>query len=435
MAHFDGLFESKAMQKIQEYGGKLQTNKAFSSISSGMMGTMNLILAGAVFTIIATILNIAGVLETTDPVYQWLQLPYKMTMGVMAIAVAFGVAYTYTKNLEMKGEVANGFVALFLFLMVASPVKSVTLADGSTMNALDSSFLGGTGMFTALIMPLIVVRIIKTCQDRNITIKMPDSVPPFLSDSFATLIPLVINIVLWCGINTLVQNTMGTTLPGAVIGVLSIPLSVLISGPGIIVIVFIAMLLWCLGIHGSAVAFAVLIAPHMAAYQANAELVAAGSAPVFSAVFLFSGLACCGGTGNVLPLAVHCMRAKSEQLSAIGKAGVIPAIFNISEPLVFGVPIMYNPLICIPFILNAVITTALLWLGFSVGFFQPPYVMILTALPVFLGEFLGSLAWQNLFIPVVGFVVGYLCYAPFVKMYDKQCLENEAAQAAEMNAE
>lgn len=80
--NFDKLFESKPIQMLQELGGKMQSNKVFSSISGGMMGTMNLILAGAVFSIISMLLNISGILETTDPVYQWLQLPYNMTMGV-----------------------------------------------------------------------------------------------------------------------------------------------------------------------------------------------------------------------------------------------------------------------------------------------------------------------------------------------------------------
>ena len=257
---------------------------------------------------------------------------------------------------------------------------------------------------TALIMPLIVVRIIKLCADKNVTIKMPDVVPQFLSDSFSSLIPLVINIVLFCGLNTLLQNTMGANIPAAVMGILSLPLSALTSGPGVIILIFIAMLFWSMGLHGSAIAYIVIMAPMMAAYQENAALVAAGQEPVFNTVLLFmvGGMASAGGTGNVLPLAILCMRAKSQQLKAIGKAGVIPAIFNISEPMVFGVPTMLNPIIMTPFILNVVITVAICWAGFAIGFFQVPYVMLMTVLPIGFGEFLGSMAWQNLLIPVIG---------------------------------
>lgn len=426
MSKLDSIFESKAMQKLQALGGTMQSNKAFGAISNGMMGTMGLILAGAVFTIISTLLNLAGVLQTTDAVYQWLQLPYNMTMGIMAIAVAFGVAYTYTNNLEMKGAVANGFVSLFLFLMVCAPVQSVTLEGGAAMTAIDTTYLGGTGMFTALIMPLIVVRIIKFCADHHLAIRMPDVVPQFLSDSFTSMIPLVINIVLWCGLNMLLQNTMGANIPAMLMGILSIPLGALTSGPGMFLLIALCLLFWSLGMHGSAIVYIVLLPPYMAAFQTNAELVAAGQPTVFNAVFLFMAVACCGGTGNVLPLAVHCLRSKSQQLKAIGKAGIIPAIFNISEPMVFGTPIMFNPIIAIPFILNAVITAVIVFIGFQVGFFVPPSVMLLTVLPLGVGEFLASMAWQNVLVPVIAFVVGIVVYAPFVSIYDKQCLANEA---------
>ena len=221
-----------------------------------------------------------------------------MRRASSGLAASFSVAYSYTKNLEMKGEVANGFVSMFLFMMVCAPVQQVTLADGSTKNMLDSSFLGGSGMFTAIIMAILVVRIIKFFQDHHIALKMPDSVPPFLSDSFATLIPLLANIVLWLGLNTLLQNVMGANIPAAIMGILSIPLNALVSGPGMIVIVFIAMLFWSVGIHGTMIAYMVIMPVMMQAYGVNAELVASGTDPVFNPVFLFGAAACCGGTGT-----------------------------------------------------------------------------------------------------------------------------------------
>ncbi len=428
MSKLDNLYQSKPMQKLQEWGGKMQTNKAFSAISGGMMSTMSLILAGAVFMILATLLNLVGVCETTDSLYVWLTMPYNMTMGILSVAVAFSVGYAYSKNLEMKGAMANGIVTMVLFLMVVSPVKTVTLADGSTMSALDTTYLGGTGLFTALILPLIAVKIIDLCQKRHVTIKMPEVVPQFLTDSFATLIPLVINVILWHGLNTLCEMVFTTSLPGAIMGLLSIPLGALVSVPGMFVLIFICQLTWSFGIHGTAIVYIVIMAPMIQYMAGNAELVAAGQAPIFAPVALFGAAACCGGTGNVLPLAVLCLRSKSQQLKAVGKAGVVPAVFNISEPMAFGTPIMYNPIIAIPFILNTLILVPVLYLGYAVGFFQPAYIMIMTALPVFLQEFMGTMAWQNLFIPAVAFVIGILVYAPFVKIYDRQLCEKEAQE-------
>ena len=400
------------MVKLQAAGERLQKNPAFGAVSGGMMGTMG------------------GVLEVTDAAYQWLQVPYNMTMGLISLAVAFGVAYAYTENLGMQGAMANGFVALFLFLMVSSPAESVTLADGTTKTVLDTSYLGGTGMFCALILPIIVVRIIKLCADRHIVIRMPDAVPQFLSDSFSALIPLVLNIVLWCGLNTAVEAACGFNIPGAVMEVLSIPLGVLISGPGMFVLITICMLFWSLGIHGTSIVGVVITPVMITAYQTNAELIAAGEAPVFNPTMLFLTVSCCGGTGNLLPLAVCCLRARSEQLRAVGKAGLVPACFGISEPMVFGVPVMLNPVIAIPFIVNTVLTSAIAFVLFQVGFLRPPSVLLMTALPIFFPEFLSSMAIQNCVLPFIGFAVGYLCYAPFLAMYDKQCLERERAERA-----
>ena len=433
--NLDDLYESKPMRKIQELGAWFQGNKVFAAISGGMMCSMSLILAGAVFTIIATLLEVAGAIETTDALYTWLTTPYNMTMGIMAVPIAFAVGYVYTQKLEVGSPLANGIVALVMFLMVCSPMQTVELADGSTLDVLDTTYLGGTGIFTALFMPIIVVQIIQICSERNVTIRMPKAVPQQLSDSFTTLIPLVINIVLWCGLNSLCQALAGANLPGAIMNVLAVPLSALTSGPGIILLIVIEMVFWSFGIHGTMIVYVVVITPLMTAFATNAQLVAAGEPAQFSTVLLFTAAACCGGTGNLLPLAVLCLQAKSEQLRSVGKAGIVPACFNISAPIVFGAPVIFNPLLALPFILNTALCVLVVWGGYAIGFFQPPYIMVSGTLPIGLGEFLSSMAWQNLFIPVVGFVVGYVVYAPFLHLYDRQCVEKERAQAKAVDTE
>ncbi len=428
---FERFFDSAPMKMLQDFGASTRSNKVIQSVTSGMMCTISLTMVGAIFTIVASVLHTVGVLTTDSTIYQQLMIPYNMTMGLMSVAVAFAVGYIYTKNLGMRGELANGIVTLVLFLMVSAPFKEVALADGTTMTAMDTSMLGGTGLFTALILPIISVRIIKLCQDKNVSIKMPDSIPPFLSDSFTALIPLFFNVILWRGLSFVCETFVGASLPSLVMGLLGLPLSALTSGPGIIVLALFGQIMWCFGMHGNGIAYIALMAPMMQAMSLNAELYAAGQPTVFSTTFLFAVFACCGGAGNCLPLAIRFMRAKSEKLKAVGKASVIPAAFNIMEPIVFGTPIVCNPILDIPFVLNGVVSALIVWFGYSVGFFVPPHIMIMSVLPVGLGDFLGSLAWQNLLIPVVSFVVGYLMYAPFVRMYDKQCLAEEADRSEE----
>lgn len=435
MAAFDKLYESAFMQKLQAWGGKLQSNKALNAISSGMMSAMGVILAGAMFTILATLLNLAGVIETTDTLYQWLSTPYSMTMGILSVVVSFAVGYVYSRNLGMTSNLASGVVTLILFLMVASPVQSVTLEDGSTMSVLNTTWLGGSGLFTALIIPLVAVRIMKFCQEHHIAIKMPEAVPQFLADAFASLVPLVINIFLWHGINTICKMVLTTELPGAITGLISIPLAPLTSVPGLIVLAIISQFLWGFGIHGTIAVYPVIMAPLLTYYQTNAELVAQGLDPVFAPIAIWGILNCCGGSGNVLSLTVMMLRAKSEQLRAVAKGGIVPVLFNLNEPIAFGAPIMYNPVLIIPFILNVAVAMIVVYAGYMIGFFQPGYLLIMTTLPVVMQSFMPSLAWQNLFIAPLVFAISFVIYYPFFKVYDRQLCEKEAAAKAEAEAQ
>lgn len=435
MSGMEGIFESPFMKKLQELGGKLQTNKTMNAISGGMMSQMSLILAGAVFMIIATLLDLVGVLDPADAVYQWLVLPYNATLGVMAIVAAFSIGYAYSKNLGMEGPLANGIVTMVLFLVVAAPIKTVTLADGGTMSVLDTTYLGSSGIFTAIILPLISVRIIKACKDHNLSIKMPDVVPAFLSDSFSNVIPLIINIVLWTSLNTLCTSIFTIPIPGAIAYIFSIPLAGLNSVPGMFVLTLVALLCWGCGIHGATVVMMVMMPAMLEYFQTNAALVAAGQAPVFQPIALYLLCQAAGGCGNCCSLALLSARSKSEQLRAVGKTSFVPTLFNISEPVVFGLPIMYNPVIIIPFVLNTIISMFIIFIGFQVGFFVPESVMILTSLPVFLNTFLTSMAWQNLLIPVICFAVSLVVYFPFVKAYDRQLLKQEEEARLAVEAE
>lgn len=428
MSKLDSIFESKAMQKLQAFGGAMQANKTVSAITNSMMCTLGLLLCGAVFVVIASVLNAVGVIATDSAVYQWLYVPYNMTMNLLAVAVAFAVGFIYSNNLEMKGAMSNGLVTMILFLMVCSPMQSATLADGSSATVMDTSYLGGTGLFPALVIGLISIRIIYTCRTKNLILKMPDSVPQFLQDSFNSLIPLLINVLLWHGLNTVLQLTVKMPLADAIIAVLSVPMAALNSWPGMFVLILLAMLLWCFGIHGTMVALTPMLPIMIQVTAANAAHLAAGEPLEIQPIALFGAMAVAGGTGNVLSLAVLCLRSKSQQLKAVGKAGIIPAFFNISEPMAFGVPIMYNPMIAIPFILNPLITGLILLPLYFTGIIRPAVVFMMTVLPMFMADYVTSLNIGNLLIPVIAFVVSYVLYLPFVKAYDKQLLAQEAAE-------
>lgn len=428
----DKLYDSKFMKGLQHFGEKLAGNKVVSAISSGMMASMGVLLAGAFFQIIANLLTLTNLCTTDSFAYQFFITPYNMSMGLISVVIAFTVAYNYAKALNMK-TVVNAINAMILFLMVAAPATTVTLADGTTtFTGLDTSSLGGVGLFAAFLIAIVSVRITYFFEKYHIVLKMPDMVPQFLQDSFSSLLPLAANILIWHGLNNIIIKFFGVTLPMAITNILAMPLQALTSVPGIIIMFIFATILWTFGIHGTLVILSVLMPVLLQVISQNAALVEAGKPAEFAPVLLFGVLACAGGTGNTLCLAIMGLRSKSEQLKAVSKAALVPGIFNINEPITFGFPVMYNPIMAIPYIINPAISALIVWGGYMIGFFKPAYVAIMSVMPIFVSEFLGSMAWQNLFIPVIGFVVSYLVYLPFFKVYERQLVEREqAAKAAE----
>ena len=174
------------------------------------------------------------------------------------------------------------------------------------------------------------------------------------------------------------------------------------------------------------------MAPLMEYIANNAEHVSKGEALVFVPVALFGIMNCCGGTGNTLALCVMGLFSKSEQIKAVSKAAVVPGVFNINEPATFGYPIMYNPVLAIPFIINPLITMIICYFGYMVGLFKPAFTMITATLPVGVSPYLCTLSWTNVLIPVIAFIVAWVVYRPFFKVYERDLIakEQEAKEVA-----
>ncbi|MCL2254433.1 MAG: PTS transporter subunit EIIC, partial [Lachnospiraceae bacterium] len=196
---------------------------------------------------------------------------------------------------------------------------------------------------------------------------------------------------------------------------------------GVIFITVAAMILWLLGIHGTSVVFVVCMPLYMQVILENGALVAAGQDPVFHPILLVLLHTAIGGAGGTLGLVILGMRSKSAQIKAVSKAGIVPSLFSINEPVTFGMPIVYNPILAIPYILTPVVVIILYWIGYSTGFLVPPYVLILTFMPIGMVDFFGSLSWTNAIFPFLLIPVSLLMYYPFFKIYEKQLLKKEAA--------
>lgn len=422
---------SKFMTWLRDFSQKLSQSPAFSTISSGMGGTMGLIMIGAVIQIVCALGGLFFGWKAGEPLYDAIYLPYKLTMGMLGFFMCFTLAYNYSKRLKSGAPLQSGFTAVVCYFLVVAPPVSVTMGE-TTFDALNLGNLGAGGMFVAMIIGLLSVRISKFAIDHNWVIKMPDVVPEGVLNSFNSIIPAGLNILIWYGLSIIISSVSGgaLTLSSLITYVLSIPIGYLVSPLGMIVIIMLGQFFWFFGIHGTGVIFAAIMVPYIAAYMTNAELAAAGQPLVFSAIFLYGANGGVGGTGNTLPLVLMGLKSKSKQIQAVSRASLVPGLFNINEPVVFGFPIMYNPILLIPFLICPVVVMGFLYAGYATGILALPQVLILSCLPIGLSQFMTTLDWKNALFPFLMIPVCWLVYYPFFKIYEKQCIEREQAEEA-----
>lgn len=421
----DSLFNSKFMQAINKAGQKLGSNKFVNALQSGMMSSMAVIMVGAIFQIIQSILgpSMLRILSVNNPWYGFLSLPYEFTMNFIAVWVVILMANQYAKNLKLKNNIITAIDATVIFFLMSAPV----IPSKTGMVSLNTTYLGAQGLFVGFIIVGLVVKIEKFCSDHNIKIKMPEVVPAALQASFSAILPLLFEVVIFGVIFIIIEvGTRGQyNFASGIMAILEQPLKVLNSTPGVIIIDLIGLILWGFGIHGSMIISTIMMPLWLQAAGVNATLHAAGKALKFSPAFLTAPLAAIGGTGNTFPLVLMGLRAKSKQIKAVSKAALIPGLFSINEPAIFGMPIMYNPIMIIPYVLNTLVVIIFYWLGFKLGILGLPFIPIMSLLPIGGSDYVTSLNIVNLIWPYLMIIPSGIIWYPFFKAYDKQLYEKE----------
>ena len=416
----ENLFNNPILIKMQEWGQKLGSNKFISALQYGMMSTMSILMVGAFCQIIASVGDMLGFIPADGALYAAIMTPYNYTMGLIGIWVTGFIAFYYAKNLKLKNPLVHAIDAIIVFVMTCGP-----LVDGK----IDTTFLGATGMFLGFVISGVVVRVEKFCIDKNLRIPMPDVCPPSLVNAFAAIVPLAVNVIIFQGLSSLL-GLLGMSLPTALLAILMIPISGLTSLPGMFIIVFFALFLWCFGIHGTMIVYPIIMGSMVQAAQFNAAAMAAGEPLQWFPVSLFGAVALLGGTGNTWPLVLMGLRAKSEQIRAVSKASLIPGWFGINEPVAFGMPIMYNPILCIPYVLNPLVIMVLYIIGYETGIIIPAWISINALMPMGFGAYFGTLNIMNAVWVYLMLIPAGLIWYPFFKVYDNQLAKQEAEAKA-----
>ena len=364
------------------------------------------------------------------------------TMGVLSLYFVLSMAYELTKIYAEEEDLnltpLNGaLLALFAFIMtvpqivfkggmmsaVTSLKEGSVIADGWAMSNGVTRF-GTTGIFTAIIMAVVTVLLYRMCVKHNWVIKMPESVPEGVSRGFTALIPGFV-----VAFTVIIINGILVALGTDIFQVIAIPFAFVgnltNSWIGLAVIYLLTQALWIVGIHGANIVFAFvnpIALANMADNAQGAHLIVAGE---FSNMFVIAG-----GSGATLGLCIWCaFRARSSQLSAIGKAAVVPAIFNINEPLIFGLPIIYNPALAVPFMAAPLVSMTIYYVAMKLNFMNAVIAQVPWPTPVGIGAFLGTADIKAALVAIVCAVAAFLVYWPFVRRYDKQLLKDEGVEA------
>lgn len=250
---------------------------------------------------------------------------------------------------------------------------------------------------------------------------MPDAVPPGVARSFTALIPAFLITFVTLAINGVLVG-LGTDI----FKVISIPFGFVAnltnSWLGMCVILFLIHALWIVGIHGANIIGAFITPITLA----NLEINMAGGRIPFAGQFTNS-FVIMGGSGATLGLCLYLVfLAKSEQLKVLGKASIVPSIFNINEPLIFGIPIVYNPYLAIPFFLAPIGAGSIAYWAIKLQLVKPTIAQVPWPSPIGLGAFIGTAGdFKAVILALVSFFVAFIIYLPFIKFYDTKLVKEE----------
>ena len=423
-------------EKMMPVANAIGSQRHMQAVRNGLISILPLTIVGSFFVILLNI-PINGYAELIAPYKEALDIPFRFTVGIMSLYSAFTIGSFLGKGYKLD-DVTSGFLAMLATILMIVPVniKEGITTTGAAVSGryIPIAPLSSQGLFGAIVASLIAVEIYRFVKEKKIEIKMPDGVPPVVASSFAALFPtLIIIIIFW-----IPRHFWGFDLNGIISFVIS-PLKIFLTGNNLIggvLTQFFICLFWIFGIHGHAVLGPIIRPFWDQAIIQNMELFQAGTSAfqlpnIFTEQF-FQWYAQMGGTGGTLALVVLFMTSKSQYLKQLGKLSILPGIFNINEPMIFGAPIVMNPLLAVPFMLVPVVNTIIVYIFTALNIIPRMMVKPPFTLPAPLGALVTTnWNWMACVLVFICFFVSLAIYYPFFKMFEKRTLDNENVQSAE----
>ena len=432
------------IEKLQAFlipiSDKISSNRILKGISGGFSAMLPVVMVGAIFTLLAS-LNIGPYQSfiTATGLKSFFAIPADYTTNMISLYAVFLIARAEAQVLGMddRESIASGVIALMAFLiMIPLGVAGTDPESGVTVQvagAVSTTFLGSAGLFTAMIVGILFPNLHNIFVKRNIGFKMPDSVPPAIAKSFSALVPAMALAALAIVFRMLAGMTSYGSVTMLIYGLLKAPLTALAASPfTFIILLIVCNVLWFFGIHGGMVATSIMAALYTELTLENLAAYGAGQAlPNIIIQPAWFAMGNIGGSGCAIGLCL-CLFffARSERYKALKAIAVPSGLCGISEPMVFGVPLVLNPLMLIPMIVAPIVTFLLGYAAMAVGLV--PYMVgvnVATGTPILLSAFAAWADWRGIVLQAVLIAVSTAIYYPFFRAVDAQAIKEESEAA------
>lgn len=417
------------IEKMKPFFEKISRNVYLRAVKDGFIASMPVVLFSSIFMLVAFVPNIFG-FYWPEHIEAILLKAYNYSMGILAVLVTATTAKyltdSFNRDLPSNNQINN------ISTMLASIVGFLLISADAIEGGFSSGYMGSAGLLAAFISAFVVGNIYKVCVKNDVTIKLPEQVPPNIAQTFKDLIPFALSTLFFWLFDLVFRNLTGMNFAEGVIKFFQPFFSAADGYLGLALIYGAMAFFWFIGIHGPSIVEPAVTAIYYVNIEANLKLFQAGEhASHVLAPGLQNFVATLGGTGATLIITLmFAFLAKSKQNRAIGKAATIPVLFGVNEPILFGAPLVLNPVFFVPFILAPIANVWLFKFFVDVlnmnGFI---YVLPWTT-PGPLGLVMGTgFAGLSFVLAILLLVVDFLIYYPFFKVYDNEIYQKELETA------
>lgn len=445
LTHFMDTKLSTPMAKFAE-------QRHLRAIRDGIIATLPLIVVSSIFMVIAFLpttfekmpeIANSGVIQFIKNNQGTILLPYRMSMFIMTLYAVFGIGYSLAKSYDLDG-LSGAVLSELAFLLTILPkvgaalpkTLTETVAGNEALKTyidgmpkgwlMPMANLGSAGMFVGILAAFFAVEVYRFTQKSGFKISMPPQVPASVARSFESLTPTLI-VLLSVSTLTMFYKVDVHSIIGKVVEPLVSGSDSIVS---VIVIILLTQFFWSFGIHGASIVFTlarpiwnVLLSENTEAFANGAPVVRTAAEPFYQWFVMI------GGAGSTIGLALCLLIARSTYLKALGRTSIVPALFNINEPLIFGTPLVMNPTLIIPFILAPLANGLVAWIAFSAGLVNRVVAIAPWTLPGPIGSYFATGGdYRGAILSIVLIALSVLIYFPFFKMYDNQMLKEEQTE-------